>query len=176
MNVTKFHFLEIFLSVGSVCLCISTLVAIFKKDLFIFRQKGRKGEKHQCAVAPHLAPTGDLACSPGMCPDWESNQQPFGLQAGAQSTEPHQPGLLVANLCFCLFKKISVWNFAHPGKSSWLIFSEDPVQKAFIHKVEKCHTWTICTEDCSGRRWQKGWELKGIGCLLLDLWHPFALF
>ena len=28
-----------------------------------------------------------------MCPDWESNQQPFGLQAGAQPTEPHQPGL-----------------------------------------------------------------------------------
>ena len=27
-----------------------------------------------------------------MCPDWESNQWPFGSQAGAQSTEPHQPG------------------------------------------------------------------------------------
>ena len=25
--------------------------------------------------------------------DWESNQQPFGSQACAQSTEPHQPGL-----------------------------------------------------------------------------------
>ncbi|XP_053785577.1 CYFIP-related Rac1 interactor B isoform X1 [Desmodus rotundus] len=35
--------------------------------------------------------TGDLACYPGMCPDWESNQHPFGLQTGAQSTEPHQP-------------------------------------------------------------------------------------
>ena len=34
----------------------------------------------------------DLAHNPGMCPDWESNQRPFGLQAGAQSTEPHQPG------------------------------------------------------------------------------------
>ena len=37
-------------------------------------------------------PTGDLACNPGMCPDWESNWRPFGSQAGAQSTEPHQPG------------------------------------------------------------------------------------
>ena len=37
-------------------------------------------------------PIGDLACSPGMCPDWEPNQQPFGSQAGTQSTEPHQPG------------------------------------------------------------------------------------
>ena len=40
------------------------------------------------------APTGDLACNPGMCPDWESNWQPFGLQAASQSTEPHQPGLV----------------------------------------------------------------------------------
>ena len=27
-----------------------------------------------------------------MCPAWELNQQPFGLQVGAQSTEPDQPG------------------------------------------------------------------------------------
>ena len=40
-------------------------------------------------------PTGDLACSPGMCPDWESNQQPFGSQAGIQSTQLHPPGLFV---------------------------------------------------------------------------------
>ena len=40
-----------------------------------------------------MPPTGDLAHNPGMCPDWESNWRPFGLQAGSQSTEPHQPGL-----------------------------------------------------------------------------------
>ena len=39
--------------------------------------------------------TGDLACNPGMYPNWESNLQPFGSQAGAQSTEPHQPRLKV---------------------------------------------------------------------------------
>ena len=64
--------------------------------LFIFRQRRRegerKGEKHQCAVASRVPWTGDLACNPDMCPDWESNQQPFGSQAGVQSTEPHQPG------------------------------------------------------------------------------------
>ena len=37
-------------------------------------------------------PTGDLAHNPGICPDWEWNQRPFGSQAGTQSTEPHQPG------------------------------------------------------------------------------------
>ena len=31
-------------------------------------------------VASHVPPTGDLACNPGMCPDRESNQQPFDLQ------------------------------------------------------------------------------------------------
>ena len=35
---------------------------------------------------------GNLASNPGMRPDWESNLQPFGSQAGTQSTEPHQPG------------------------------------------------------------------------------------
>ena len=52
----------------------------------------REGEKHQCVVASQVSPTGDLAHNPGMCPDWESNQQPFGSQASAKSTEPHQPG------------------------------------------------------------------------------------
>ena len=65
--------------------------------LFIFRERGRKGEregeKHQCVIASHTPLTWDLACNPGMCPDWESNWQPFGSQAHAQSTELHQPEL-----------------------------------------------------------------------------------
>ena len=47
--------------------------------LFSFREKRREGEKdgekHQCMVASHTLPTGDLARNPGMCPDWESNQR-----------------------------------------------------------------------------------------------------
>ena len=53
------------------------------------------GEKHQCVVASHAPPTGDLAHNPGMFPDWESNQRPFGWQAHTQSTELHQPGEIV---------------------------------------------------------------------------------
>ena len=56
-------------------------------------RKEKEGEKHQCVVATHMPPTGDLAYNPGMCPDWELNQQPLGLQAGTQFTESHQPGL-----------------------------------------------------------------------------------
>ena len=32
-----------------------------------------------------MPPTGDLAHKPGMCPDWESNQQLFGSQSGTQT-------------------------------------------------------------------------------------------
>ena len=51
----------------------------FLKILFIyFRQREREGEReeerHQCMLASHTSPTGDLTCNPGMCPDWELNQ------------------------------------------------------------------------------------------------------
>ena len=82
------------------------------KIVFIFRASGREGEregeKHQYVVASHEPHTGDLACNPGMCPEWESNQRPFGLQAGTQSTEPHQPGLKVlyeSSVSFLFLKK-----------------------------------------------------------------------
>ena len=59
--------------------------------LFIFRDRGREGERegeqHHCVVASSTPPTGDLAHNPGMCPDWEANWLPFGSQAHAQSTE-----------------------------------------------------------------------------------------
>ena len=66
--------------------------SFLKKILFVFRERGREGETHQRVVASCTAAAGDLARNPGLCPDWESNQRPFGSQAGAQSTEPHRPG------------------------------------------------------------------------------------
>ena len=70
-----------------------SLILLFLKDfiyLFSFRERGREGgkeeEKYQCVVATHVPPTRDLACNPGLCPDWESNQRPFGSRAGTQST------------------------------------------------------------------------------------------
>ena len=64
--------------------------------LFIFRERGREGEregeKDQGVVAFHTPLTWDLACYLGMCRDWELNWQPFGCQAGTQPTESHQPG------------------------------------------------------------------------------------
>ena len=72
-------------------------ISYFFKD-FIFSERGgegeREGEKHQRVVASGAPSNGDLAYNPGMCPDWELNWQAFGSQAGTQSTDPHQPGLL----------------------------------------------------------------------------------
>ena len=103
----KIHKYEPMLITSSQSLC--TLYHIHRKGLiegvfflrfylFIFRQRGkegeREGEKHQCVVASCVPPTGDLAHNPGMCPDWELNWRLFGLLAGTQSTEPHQSGLI----------------------------------------------------------------------------------
>ena len=59
--------------------CVKKFFVVLKRFyLFIFRERGREGErdgeKHQCVVHSRAPPTGDLACNPGMCPDWESNQ------------------------------------------------------------------------------------------------------
>ena len=55
----------------------------------------RGGEKHQCVVASHVAPTGDLACNPGTCPDWESNRRPFGSQPVLNPLSYTSQGLLL---------------------------------------------------------------------------------
>ena len=76
---------------------LKTFFFFLRFYLFIVRKRGREGErrevKHQCVVASHTLLTGDLACNPGVCPDWELNRQCLGSQACAQSTKLHQPGL-----------------------------------------------------------------------------------
>ena len=64
--------------------------------MYLFLERGREEEKHQCVLASHMPPTGDLTRSPGMCSDWELNQRLFGSQAGTESTEPYQPGLFLS--------------------------------------------------------------------------------
>ena len=54
------------------------------------REKGR--ETSMCKIHRSVASRMPPTHNPGMCPDWKSNQQTWGLQAGTQSTEPQQPG------------------------------------------------------------------------------------
>ena len=69
----------------------------YKDFIYLLLERGdereREGKKHQCVVASHTSPAGILAHNPGMCPNRESNQRPFGSQAHTQSTELHQLGL-----------------------------------------------------------------------------------
>ena len=74
-------------------LLFARLFKFFKDFIYLFfrerKTEGeREGEIHQWVVASHAPPTGDLAHNTGMCPDWESNQRPFGQHW----CEPHQPG------------------------------------------------------------------------------------
>ena len=67
----------------------------FKKIFYLFLERGERREKERkkniSVWVPLTCPlTGDLACNPGMCPDWESNWWPFGPQACTQSTELQQ--------------------------------------------------------------------------------------
>ena len=80
------------------------LFFFFLKDfiyLFLDRGEGRETERERNInvwlplMCSALGTTGDLARNPGMCPNWELNQQPSDSQAGTQSTEPHQPRLLL---------------------------------------------------------------------------------
>ena len=66
--------------------------------IYLFLEKGEGGEKERerninvWLPLAHL-PLGTWPAAQACARDWELNQQPFGLQAGIQSTEPHQPGL-----------------------------------------------------------------------------------
>ena len=77
---------------------VKDLIFFLNVYVFIFRGEGKEKERERninVQLPLMHPPTRDLAHNPGMCPDWESNQQPFGLQGHPQSTEPHQPGLKV---------------------------------------------------------------------------------
>ena len=83
---------------GYVLVCTHTIYLYFLKDFYVFlfleRGDGKEKERNINVCLPLACPLlGDLARNPGTCPDWESNQRPFGSQAGPQSTEPRQPGI-----------------------------------------------------------------------------------
>ena len=94
---------------------LKTGCLFLKKILFTFfresgREEEREGEKHQCVVVFCMPSTGNLAWNSGMCPDWESNQLPFGSKAGTQSIEPHHPGWKLADFCL---------DFLSPTEAAW---------------------------------------------------------
>ena len=66
--------------------------------LFTFRAEGREKERERniSVWLPLAHPIPATWPATQACAlDWESNWRPFGSQAGAQSVEPHQPGLFL---------------------------------------------------------------------------------
>ena len=65
--------------------------------MYLLSERGERREKEERNINVCLPlsrpPNGNPAHNPGMCSDRGANWQPLGSQAGAQSTEPHQPGL-----------------------------------------------------------------------------------
>ena len=59
----------------------------FNGFIYLFLEQGEGREKER-----ERSINVWLPLNPGMCPDWELNWRPFGLQAGTQSTELHQSG------------------------------------------------------------------------------------
>ena len=102
--VVKWYFIVVF------------FLFVFRFYLFIFREKGREGEregeKHQCVVASHVAPTGNLAYNPGMCPDWNQTGNPL-VHRPTQSTGPHQPGLIMVLIFITLMTNNAEHLFMH---------------------------------------------------------------
>ena len=73
--------------------------SFFKFYLIIFREREGKEKERERNINVWLTlafpATGDLAHNPGMCPDWESNWQPFGSQPTLNPLIECGPGLMV---------------------------------------------------------------------------------
>ena len=126
--------------------------------LFIFRLRWREGEKHQYVVASHTPHTRDPACNPGMCPDWESNQLPFGSQASTQSTEPQQTGQkanILINYITFHHGQISGWSSASVGH----LFSL-PVDSYTLYSALSQHVPKHVLHDAIFPDVSKCWEMK----------------
>ena len=76
-------------------------IILFLKDfiyLFSERREGREKERErntdQIGCLLFALPIWGRTRNLGLCPNQESNQQPFALQDDAQLTEPHWSGLI----------------------------------------------------------------------------------
>ena len=132
-------------------LFIKNCVFILFLRFYLFLERDSKGgrkrerntdvrETHHL-VASCMPPTGDPAGNPGMCPDWESNQQPFGSQASTQSTEPHQPGC--KNCVFILM----CLNFSHLQSTIHLI--QYSYRDIFFHCLNQFLNSSILMPFCT---------------------------
>ena len=95
-------------------------------------------------VASHMFPFENLACHPSMCPGWELNLQPVGLQASAQSTEPQQPGLVVfflSETCICTYPCVFGRIFWKKDNRNWLPGELGSISLLYLYTMSKNSMW-----------------------------------
>ena len=125
---------------------------LFKKDfiyVFLEKREGRdkKRERNINVWLPLLHPQpGTWPRSQACALDGELNQRPFHLQAGTQSTQPHQPGLksipsnnifpIIRIPVFCLLVCRVPYILAflgHPGRRVVLGYTLNTLQQVVTH-------------------------------------------
>ena len=60
-------------------LIVPTLPSTFLKIFYLFLERGERRERNINQLPLVCTPTRDRAHSPDLCPDWNSNPQPFSL-------------------------------------------------------------------------------------------------
>ena len=84
-----------------------SLLFFFKDFIYLFLERGggreKERERNISVVASHLAPTGNLACNPGMCHDWELNLRPSGSQPTLNPLSYTRQALLCFNVAIYFF-------------------------------------------------------------------------
>ena len=80
-------------SVHTDLLLIWSLTSDLLKTFHLFISRGKRRDIDWLLLVGTR--TRDRSHNPGMCPDWELNQRPFGLRSNTQPIEPHQLGLSI---------------------------------------------------------------------------------
>ena len=107
--------------------------------MYVFMTEGKGGRKtSMCGCLLHT-PTWGPGAQPRHVPWLESNQWPFGSQAGTQSTEPHQPGHDFSLSFACIWSARTVCS----GNASWIktllfAFSFFHAYLGFYHYFRSC--------------------------------------
>ena len=123
--------------------------------LFIFRERGREGEREERSINEWLP----LACpllgtwpnNPGMWPDWESSRRPFGLQPALS------PLIHTSQGCKTFLKSHRTLLFA----SHWPELSLYVPSTCEGDWVIRSFTWVSVTSSITGAWWRLRWCLLG---------------
>ena len=121
-------------------------------------------------VVSHAPTTGDLACIPGLCPDWELNQCPFGSQASTQPTKPHWPGRSMI-LCYSSPKRvidlyeslltnisICIHLYLYQARNEFIYVSATPTQ----YHMDHSKLFSLLVSDFPGLPWETWFSLAAI--------------